>query len=169
MKETSYSVEEFGIKIERFFKKHKLKIIVLLVACIGYFIFSLVSEEIYKNKRDKANELYISLLENKDNSKLLELKQLNPNLYLAVLFNDKYIEELEKFEPSNEDELLLEIYKSRNLDSKIFLKDLQTIQTAFSFLKEHKIKEANALLNSITNNSAFYKTANYLKHYQENK
>lgn len=169
MEENSYSATELGIKVERFIKKYKITIILLVLAVVVYFIANTIYEKVQENNKIKANNLYISLLEKKDENKLQELKELNPNLYFATLLNDKYSKELSEFKPDKENLLLIDIYKARTMESKYFLKDLKTLENAFELLKDNKVEEANVLLNSITNNSAFYKIANNLKHYQGNK
>lgn len=169
MKENTYSVEEFGIKIERFIKKNKFIIIFIIIAVIAYFATTYINDSIKTKNKIQANNLYNELLITKNNDKLNQLKSLNPNLYLALLMNENYLEELANFKPSNEDILLLEIYKAKEFESGIFLKDLKTIQDAYELLKENKIEEAKVKLDSINGNSVFYKMANSLKHYQGNK
>lgn len=169
MKENTYSVEEFGIKIERFLRKNKFIIIFIIIAIIAYFAFNSINDSIKIKNTKEANSLYNELLITKDNDKLNQLKSLNPNLYLALLMDEKYIEELATFKPSNEDKLLLEIYKAKEFESGIFLKDLRTIQEAYELLQANKIEEARVKLDLISANSVFYKVANSLKHYQGNK
>ena len=166
MKENSYGIDELGIKAERFIRKYKFVIIFIIIAIVVYFIATSINEKLAENKRIQSNELYSSLLLNKDLNKLEELKKLNPNLYLALLLDEKYNDELMKFEPSKEDYILIDIYNARNDKSKFFLKDLTNIQNAYKLLKENKIKEAEVLLNTIDDTSAFYRIANNLKHYQ---
>lgn len=169
MKENSYSVEEFGIKIERFLKKNKFIIIFIIVAIVAYFVVTSINENIKHKNTLKANTLYNELLISKNTDKLNELKALNPNLYLALLLDEKYLDELANFKPSNEDKLLLDIYKAKEFESGIFLQDLATIQEAYKLLKDNKISEANVKLSSIGANSVFKKIADNLKHYQGNK
>lgn len=166
MKENSYSFEEFGIKTERFLRKYKFLIIFIIVIVIAYYIFGTISENIKTKKIQEANILYKELLLNKNDEKLSKLKELNSNLYFALLFDDKYIEELAKFDFSKEDKLLQELAKARNLNSEILLKDANILNEAYALLKDNKIKEAEIKLNSISSDSAFFRIANSLKHYQ---
>lgn len=166
MKENSYSFEEFGIKTERFLRKYKFLIIFIIVIIIAYYIFNTVSENIKTKKTQEANILYKELLLNKNDEKLSKLKELNSNLYFALLLDDKYIDELAKFDFSKEDKLLQELAKARNLNSEILLKDANILNEAYILLKDNKIKEAEIKLNSISSDSAFFRIANSLKHYQ---
>lgn len=169
MKENSYSVEEFGIKVERFIKKYRFLFIFLIIVIVAYFVITSINDSIKQKTKEEANALYNELLITKNNDKLNQLKSLNPNLYLAVLLDEKYLDELLQFNPSNEDKLLLEIYKAREFKSDFFLTDLKTIQEAYVLLKDNKIKEAEVKLNSISANSVFLRIANNLKHYQGNQ
>lgn len=169
MENNSYSATELGIKVERFINKNKILIIATVLVIVAYFVGNAVYTKIKENDRNHANEIYTKLLKEKDEKALNELKTLNPNLYLAILLNDKYAKELAEFKPNKEDALLLDIYNARTSQSKYFLKELKTIENAFEMLKSNKINEAKVLLDSITSDSAFYKIANNLKHYQGNK
>lgn len=167
MKENSYALDEISIRLERFIKKYKIILIAIisLVVLIGIALY--VSDKIKENNIKEANFLFLQLEKKYDENQLKKLQNLNSNLYLSLIMNDdKYLKQLQDFKADDEDALLLQIYKSKTLQSDIFLKDIQHLNKAYKLLQENKIKEAREILNLIPLNSIFYQDAQRLKHYQ---
>ncbi|MBZ7987641.1 hypothetical protein [Campylobacter canadensis] len=167
MKENSYAFDEISIRLERFFRKYKFFIIVLIVLFLAVSIGIYVNNKTKENNFLKANELFLKLEKNYNEDELKQLKSLNSNLYLALIMNDdKYKKELSEFKPTNEDALLIQLYESRNFQSEIFLKDIKLLNQAYALLQENKITQAKDILELIPTNSIFYQDAQRLKHYQ---
>lgn len=151
------------IQTERFIKKFKIVIIVLVLAVVGYFAFTKITTYQQNAKLEQSNEIYLSLILNQDEQKEKELLNLNPNLYSIYLFYTK--KDKQGAILAAKDEVLKNIYKADEKDSR-YLKDLSYLKQGYEFLKQNDIKQANEVLNNITADSMFFAIAKNLKHYQ---
>jgi len=165
------------IKGERFFKRNKMYIIGILVACVigsvGYSIQIVMETERLK----QSNEAYATLLKDPSNTEALRvLKQKNERLYTmhelqnAVVKNDT---EVLKRLSSNTDTIVSSIatYQLSQLDSMALpqgelFSGMVALQEGYALLKENKIKEANVKFASIDQNSPLKQVAQNLEHYQ---
>ena len=166
------------IKGERFYKKYKRQIqilvVVVVLGAIGYTGMNLIKT---RNLR-LSNEAYEKLLINPDNSEALALlKDKNPNLYRVFLFKEaiktkditklkelsndkdsKYLSDLSKYQ-------LEQLQDSKVVDSEL-LKGFSLLEEGFDLLKENKITEAKLKFAQIDANSPLSKIVKNLEHYQ---
>ena len=166
------------IKGERFYKKYKREILVLVVvvilAAIGY-----VGYGISKDRNLKiSNEAYETLNKSpNDKEALATLKDKNPSLYKVYLFEEAVknnnIGKLEELSKDKSSELLsdLSLYQVEQLkNSKIvnskLLNGFSLLEEGFDLLKEGKITEAKLKFAQIDSNSPLFKIVKNLEHYQ---
>lgn len=168
-------IEKF-IKSERFIKKYKFYILIILALVLLYFAITFIVDTLKEKNIKESNEIYASLMNSpNDKAKLAELKEKNLNLYVIFLMS-----KLSK-EPENK-ELLAELsslYKDKSINNYLknilaldlneqsfFLKDFDKLLEAYKLLEEDKIEEANILLSKIKADSTLEQIAKNLKHYQ---
>lgn len=168
-------IEKF-IKSERFIKKYKFYILIILALVLLYFAITFIVDTLKEKNIKESNEIYASLMNSpNDKAKLAELKEKNLNLYVIFLMSN-----LSK-EPENK-ELLAELsslYKDKSINNYLknilaldlneqsfFLKDFDKLLEAYKLLEEDKIEEANILLSKIKADSTLEQIAKNLKHYQ---
>ncbi|RBQ25832.1 hypothetical protein [Arcobacter sp. CECT 9188] len=167
---------ESFVKTERFLKKYKIVIlvlvIILVVGTIGYFV---------KNSIDKAN-LYDanvalnSYLESGDKEALEVLKEKNKNLYEVALYLEakkelksadislKYLKDILDYQVAvlNSSETDLD---SLSKKGDFLLKDYAIFNRALILVNNEKYSEAKELLNQISPESRASELSNLLKHY----
>ncbi|WP_139452245.1 hypothetical protein [Campylobacter armoricus] len=158
-------IESF-IKSERFIKKYKYYIIAIMVLLVAYFSGNYIYT-INQEKNIKAsNEIFINLLKNPNDNKLLEdLKQSNANLYAIFIMNHTGYD-LNGTANLNIDPLLKQIILAQNNQKSDFLKDYNTLLKGFDFLKNNDFKNADIEFNKIPINSPLWQIITSLKHYQ---
>lgn len=166
---------ENAFKLERIYKKHKIKIwavgVLLVLGLGGKALISTYQE----HKLSKANEALMTLINKPDDKTALsELKSNNPKLYNLYIYSTsvdkKSIKGLESISKSS-DELLkdlssyhINILKSKAGNSKYY-SDLSTLEKAYEALKSGKKNEAKTMLSMIGENSPVAGVAQYMKHY----
>ncbi len=166
---------ENAFKLERVYKKHKIKIWAVVAIIILGFGGNAVIGAYQEHKLMKANDALITLMNSPDNkSALNELKDYNPKLYNLYLYSSsvdkKDIKTLQSLS-KNEDPILsdLSAYHSKVLESKAgdskYYSDLSALEKAYIALKSGKKSEAKAILAMISENSPVAGVAKYLKHY----
>ena len=165
------------IKGERFFKRNKIIIIGILVACvvgsIGYSINTMMEADRLK----QSNDAYMALLKDPNNTEALRaLKQKNERLYTmhelqnAVVKNDKEV--LTRL-AKNTDTIVSSIatYQLSQLDTAVLpqgelFAGMVALQEGYALLKENKISEAKVKFATIEQNSPLKQVAQNLEHYQ---
>jgi hypothetical protein len=165
---------ESAFKLERIYKKHKIKIWAILVILIGGFGTSASIKAYKEHKLNSANEAYLKLQTSPDDKEALkQLKENNPKLYNLYIYSqaiskkdEKILQELSKVD----DKLLLDltkyhlnILKNRAGESKYY-KDLSIIEKAYENIKAGKKAKARELLSMIDVKSPLLNIANLLKH-----
>jgi len=165
---------ENAFRLERFYKKHKIKIWIVLILLIGGFGGKAIFDSYKEHQLNAANQAFLSLQANPNDKKALEeLKSNNPKLYSLYLYSTaiekKDITTLEKL-AAGDDKLLLDlakyhinILKNRAGDSKYY-RDLSILEKAFEYIKEGKKKEAREQLSLIDVQSPIADIVNLLKH-----
>lgn len=160
-------IENF-IKGERFIKKYKFVFIAVAVLFVAYLVYYYTSDTLLNKKIQQNNEIYLSLLQNpNDSDKLAQLKAKNPNLYVLFLLshddNNEAIKEAQnlKLEP-----LLKEILNANTAGNSQFLSDYHKILNAYELLQQDKIEEANLILAQIPIHSELKDLVNNFKHYK---
>ena len=166
---------ENAFKLERLYKKHKIKIWAVVAVVVLGFGAKVAISSYQEHKLMKANDALLKLMNRPDDkSALNELKDYNPKLYNLYLYStsvdkkdNKALQSLSK----NEDFLLsdlsryhLNVLSSKAGDSKYY-SDLSALEKAYIALKNGKKSEAKAILSMISENSTVAGIAKYLKHY----
>ncbi|RBQ28194.1 hypothetical protein [Aliarcobacter vitoriensis] len=167
---------ESFVKTERFFKKYKniifVLVLVLIIGTIGYFI---------KNGVDKSNlyDANVALnkyLETNDKQALEILKDKNKNLYEIALYLDakkeqknsdislKYLKDILDYQVAviNSNSNELDVLSKK---SDFLLKDYAIFNRALILVNDQKYVEAKELLEQISKDSRASELANLLKHY----
>ena len=165
---------ENAFRLEKFYKKHKLKIWATLILVVGWFGGKGAFDAYKEHQLELANSALLKLEANpKDSQALNQLKESNPKLYNLYLYSraieekdSKKLEELAK----SDDKLLMDlakyhinILKNRAGDSRYY-KDLSIIEKAYESLKRGEKKKAREQLALIDVNSPLATIANLLKH-----
>lgn len=166
------------IKGERFFKKYKKIIIVLVAFIVVASIAYAAVIYIHQNQIEKANVAYASLLKNpKDETALATLKSNDERLYNLFLFtqaiNNNNTAELEKLSKLKSDSILADIASyqlasdndANDVKSEL-LRGMALLHVGYKFLLEGKVKEAKLQFAQIAENSPAKNVANNLEHYQ---
>ncbi len=166
------------IKGERFYKRYKRQIqvlvVVVILAAIGYAGYSISKDRNLKI----SNEAYETLNKSPNNKEALAtLKDKNPSLYEVYLFEEAVknnnIGKLEELSKDKNSELLsdLSLYQVEQLkNSKIvnsrLLNGFSLLEEGFDLLKDGKITEAKLKFAQIDSNSPLFKIVKNLEHYQ---
>ena len=166
---------ENAFKLERIYKKHKIKIWSIVAIIVVGFGANAISKAYSEHKLSKANEALTILMKNpNDKSALDELKSQNPKLYRLYLYSqavDNKDKKSLKSLSTTDDKLLSDLsnYHLKVIDSKAgdsrYYSDLSTLEKAYIALKNGKKREAKTLLTMIDENSPLASVAKYLKHY----
>jgi hypothetical protein len=166
---------ENAFKLERFYKKHKIKIWAVLILVVGGFGGKAIFDAYSEHKLNVANQALLTLEANpKDSKALEELKSNNPKLYSLYLYStaikNQDIKTLQEL-TNGDDKLILDlakyhinILKNRAGESKYY-KDLATLEKAYEYIKEGKKAKAKELLSMIDVQSPVANIANLLKHF----
>lgn len=172
VKESLNSQEQFLgnlIKGEKFFKKHKVTIITIIILFLAYISFTYINDHSKAHNLKVSNEAYQELMQNSDNKEAQELlKKTNLNLYSLFLFHnldDK--EALEKI--MNEEKLNETLSDFYNFETALkskdnFMEDYVNLMQAFQALKSDKKDEAKNYLMKIPLSSELFPTANSYMH-----
>lgn len=167
---------ESFVKTERFFKKYKKLIVVLIITVIVGSIAFLVKTKLDEKNLYEANIALSNFLENGNQNSLKQLKEKNRDLYEIALYLDaknefknadinlKYLKELLDFQVallnSNQSELDLVSKKADFL-----LKDYAIFNQALILVNNQKYAEAREILGKISQDSRAFELATLLKHY----
>jgi len=162
-------------KLEKFWKKYKLIIIVLIVSIIGYFAFTSISTYITEQNNIKANIAYNKLINNpKDKESISILKEKNKTLLdLAIYKNTKdntlnndiiYLKQIALFNKAikNND---IKAINSLIMDQDFILRDYAIFNKALILSNNKQYKKAKEALSLINDNSNVKALSNLLAHY----
>ncbi|ECZ6120405.1 hypothetical protein F8Z44_01445 [Campylobacter jejuni] len=168
-------IENF-IKGERFIRKYKFYISVVVIILVAWFAGNFIISKINDYKTKEANEIYANLIQDPSNKNLLEqLKNKNTNLYAIFLlkenindFNNTTLQnELKHIYNNAQTNTLLKNIIALSLGGKsIFLKNYDKLLEAYKLLEQNRIEETNVLFSQIKENSSLNQIAKNLKHYQ---
>ena len=165
-------VAVFGL--ERLYKKHKIKIWIIIAAIVLFFVGKVVMDAIETAKIQKANEALAKLEVNPHDQEALELlKENRPKLYDLYLFaqaaKEKNVAKLKSLIQSREPVIadsaayhsgLLE----KKLNDSVLYKDMVLLQKATEALKQSNKVKAKEILERIPKESPAYQIATILKH-----
>jgi hypothetical protein len=188
IKEELSSEEKFlesSVKVERFYKKHKIKIIGLVAVLVLSFVGKSILD--YTDYKDKvrANETYLRLLNNPNNTKDIDiLKKLNPKLLEVVVYqnaiknsnidklqqikNVPFITSLAEYEIAILKKDLNGLNKNSLEDSSL-LKELASLNQALLLIEKNRIKEAKIIIKSIPTDSNLNQIVKNIQHYMITK
>jgi len=167
------SFMESFFKIEKFYKKYKLRIIIIAIIAtigtIGYY----ASNYIALQNKIEANKVFNQLLENPNNKEALaSLKEKNLKLYNIALFmqnssapNDiEFLKELSQYSQAIKEQNIDKL--TSTIESQDFLlKDFALFNKALLLVKKQKFKEAKKSLKQISQQSNLNVLAKMLEHY----
>jgi hypothetical protein len=165
---------EQAFRLESIYNKHKMKLWVLLVLIVLLLIAKLIWNGIEQKKLEKANDAYLLLQEESNNSVALsELKSNNPKLYELYLYSEAMENQdsvaLKELASSNNEILAdlssyaVSVLEKDPRDSKIF-GDLAKIQNAYLHMQNKEFDRAKEILELIPEESSLYEYALRLKH-----
>ena len=82
-------VLENAFKLETLYKKHKIKIWLIVITLIAFFVTKAVMDELHHSKLVKANEAFLSLQIKADDAKSIKiLKENNPALFELFSYSE---------------------------------------------------------------------------------
>jgi hypothetical protein len=186
VKEELNSEEKFfekAVITERFVKKYRNAIIGSFAAVVVVAAANIAYDVNKQNKIDSANQAFIELSKDANNSDALaKLKSLSPNLHDVWLYSkavaDKDLAALEKLKDSKamvvgdlasyeiaqntKDAAKLDAYA---LEQNAVYKDLAQVQSAVLLINEGKIEAAHQKLSLIGEQSPLNNVAKALLHY----
>lgn len=167
---------ESFVKTERFFKKYKKLIVVLIITVIVGSIAFLVKTKLDEKNLYEANIALSNFLENGNQNSLDELKEKNRDLYEVALYLDaknefknadinlKYLKELLDFQVAllNSNQSDLDAVSKK---ADFLLKDYAIFNQALILVNNQKYAEAREILGKISQDSRAFELATLLKHY----
>ena len=164
---------ESFFKLEKFYKKHKIKIILVIgLIIIGIIAYS-INDYLQKEKSLKVNTAFNEILANKNVNKNLNiLKEDAPKLYQIALYkigksktiNITYLKELTSLQNAikNND---LKTINNLILSNDLLLKDYAFFYKAVLLTYKKEYKKAIQILNQISENSEVNQLKTPLLHY----
>jgi hypothetical protein len=164
-----------AFKIEKFYKKHKVKIIALVSAILIFVIGTQILEAIERSKLESANSAYLTLLKNPNDKEAKEtLKSKNPKLFELYSYSqavkNRDTKTLKDIQNSS-DEILkdtssyhLGVLEKKEVNSK-FYNDFAILYNSYLAIKSNNIEEAKNQLALIDQNSPLYNISQVIKHY----
>ncbi len=164
-----------AFKLEKFYKKHKIKIISILVALILAFSINQILIFIEQHRLNSANEAFLTLLKDSKNSEALNLlKEKNPPLFELYSYNravtNRDLKELESLKESKNSIISdvsgyhLTVMQRQQTSSKLY-SDMATINNAYLLIKNGKMAEAKVQLSLIDEKSPLYNISQIIRHY----
>jgi hypothetical protein len=164
-----------AFKAEKIYKKHKLKIFIVVGVAIAYFAGTAIMETIAQDKREKANTAYLVLEKNaKDIDALNSLKTNNPALFELFSYQEAVkssnTSSLQSLSTSKNEIISdlssyhLAVLEGKPSTSK-FNSDIARVHNAALLIKEGKTTEAKEELELITEDSPVHNISKMIKHY----
>ena len=152
-----------AFKAEKIYKKHKIKIFVVVGIVIAYFAGTAIMKMIAQDKREKANTAYLVLQKDAKNSDALNsLKTNNPALFELFSYQEAVKATdtvLLKSLSTSKNEIIsdlsayhLAVIEGKPSDSK-FNADIAKVHNAALLIKEGKTIEAKEELELISEDS----------------
>jgi predicted negative regulator of RcsB-dependent stress response len=186
IKESLINQEKFLIgfvQAEKIYKKHKIKIILIVIALIGSVIGYKVNSNINENNLIESNKAYSILLKNPNDKKSLDiLKNKNEKLYnlyqVNVAIKNNNVKKLISLKANIDDNFkniidykiasikkdtkLLESYSLKQNSS---LKEFAVLQLVYKLIEEKKYQDAKDKLVNISTTSKLNQYAQILNHF----
>lgn len=171
------------IRVERFYKRNKVKLTAAVAVLAAAVIFYLVMDQVRQHRLEGANTAYLKLQANPEDAEALQkLRSNNPKL--AELFalkkalrsgdlkavaameasDDALVRDLARYNAAAAD-AKTSLLKEYRMGSEALLKDMAIFLEAYTLMKAGDIKTANERLALIPQDSDVYGIATMLKHY----
>lgn len=163
------------VKLERFFKKYKKIIYVLILLAIITPIAIFTKNKIDQSNLYKANIALNNYLEQGDESSLEYLKNKNQSLYEVALFltakkelseiniSSKYLKELLEYQIAAK-EMNFDKLDTLRKNDDFLIKDYAILHEAIILVNQEEYEKAKAILEEINQDSKVYELAILLKH-----
>ena len=164
-----------AFKLEKLFKKHKIKIYAVLTIATIYVVGTAITNNIAEQKLVTANSAYLTLeKESKNQEALTDLENNNPALFdlynyqEAIKNADK--EALKKLSTSSNSIIAdlssyhLSVLEGKPSKSELY-NEFALVNNASLLIKEGKVQEAKDELNMIGEDSPVYNISKMIKHY----
>jgi hypothetical protein len=164
-----------AFKLEKFYKRHKIKIISAIAIIILVVGGNKIVQIIEENRLNSANEAYLTLLKDSNNSEALGiLRDKNPLLFelysYKMAVQNRDIKILERLTSSKNGLIAdisnyhLSVLEKKSVSSDIY-QDMAIMNNANLLIKQGKISEAKNQLALIDENSPLFNISKILKHY----
>jgi len=167
-------VLEGAFKLEKLYKKHKIKIWAFLAVIVMTFGGNAINNYMIQSSLESANSSLLALEKNSNNKEALaNLKIKNPKLYELFLYSNavkskdsKSLSELS----NSKNPMIADISRYHNniISNKVgnskYYKDLSTIEEAYEFINANDNQKAVDKLSFIEPNSPLANLAVILKH-----
>jgi hypothetical protein len=165
---------ESAFKLETLYKKHKIKLWVVVIALFAYFGGYAVKESIHASQLAKANEAFLVLQKNPTNEVAFKtLEENNPALlelfFYAQAAKNHDIKTLEKLSTSKNTILAdasrytAGVLKEKPVDSTLY-KEMSLLEEAYLEIKSGKSKMAREKLDMIDEHSPLAVVSQFLRH-----
>ncbi|MGB0989385.1 MAG: hypothetical protein ACPGUI_01010 [Halarcobacter sp.] len=180
VKEELNSEEKFlegFVRVERFYKKYKIIIILALIVIIGLVIGLYATKTIQVSNKLDANIAFNKLMENPDDAEAKStLKDKSQQLYEVALyaqslekgqFNEtelRYFKQLVAYQKALEEQNIDKLNEV-SMEKDFLLKEFAIFNKALIQAKEGKYEDAKATLNLIPADSQVNNLVTALKHY----
>lgn len=180
VKEELNSEEKFlegFVRVERFYKKYKIIIILALFVIIGLVIGLYATKTIQASNKLDANIAFNKLMENPDDAEAKStLKDKSQQLYEVALyaqslekgqFNEtelRYFKQLVAYQKALEEQNIDKLNEV-SMEKDFLLKEFAIFNKALIQAKEGKYEDAKATLNLIPADSQVNNLVTALKHY----
>ena len=163
------------VKLERFFKKYKKIIYVLILLAIITPIAIFTKNKIDQSNLYKANIALNNYLEQGEESSLEYLKNKNQSLYEVALFltakkelseiniSSKYLKELLEYQIAAK-EMNFDKLDALRKNDDFLIKDYAILHEAIILVNQEEYEKAKAILEEINQDSKVYELAILLKH-----
>ncbi len=164
-----------AFKLEKFYKKHKLKLFSVVALGVLFFGGKAVMGMIEEHRLDVANQAYLSLAQNPNNQEALStLKEKNPALFelfsyqQAIEHNDtKVLSQLSQSSNPLVADISgyhLAVIKGEEADSTLY-NEMALVYDANLQIRQGKMIDAADTLAQIAEESPVYQIAQIIKHY----
>lgn len=180
VKEELNSEEKFlegFVRVERFYKKYKIIIILALIVIIGLVIGLYATKTIQASNKLDANIAFNKLMENPDDAEAKStLKDKSQQLYEVALyaqslekgqFNEtelRYFKQLVAYQKALEEQNIDKLNEV-SMEKDFLLKEFAIFNKALIQAREGKYEDAKATLNLIPADSQVNNLVTALKHY----
>jgi len=164
-----------AFKLEKLYKKHKIKIYTVIAAAVLFFGGKAVMGMIEEHRLSVANEAYLTLQKDANNQEALAtLKAKNPELFELYSYKQavekKDTEALKRLSSSKNSIIAdvagyhLAVINGERVESSLYA-DMAMLDNAYLSIKEGNIQEARDELSGVNEQSPVYSVAQLVKHY----